>query len=71
MKDKEAMESTKENMCPTFEIQAEGGLATTTPQTFKLRSSNIESEAKRLGEATEAHYRVRPWIVLLFHCSGY
>jgi hypothetical protein len=57
VKDKEAMESTKENMCPTFEIQAEGGLATTTPQTFKLRSSDIEGEAKRLGEATEAHYR--------------
>lgn len=48
----------KENQHPQFEIQAEGGLATATPRAFQVRDTLSEREAKRLGEAAEAHYRV-------------
>ncbi len=58
-KDAQLTEDIKENRHPTFEVQAEGGLATTTPRSFKLRPSDVEKEAQRLGEETEAHYRVR------------
>lgn len=52
-------DNAKENQYPAFEVQAEGGLATTTPRVFKMRPSEAaEKEVHRLGNEAEAHYRV-------------